>query len=478
MTAKSYWIGALVLAHAVALHGQVEGGTSTVSGSVWDPVVKRYIVGAVVQAVFVGTPGARRDSNAISRAFTAVSDSVGHYRLGSLPAGQFAIGFQHNDLSIYGIEPPIVAVELGGNTSVKVNLSFPAESQMVEQACAPVDAEKGGMLVGVIGWPRGQPITSALITLQWTELAIREHRLAEVLVSKEARVTEDGIYRVCGTPDGSAVLHVSGAGVRALSTDIALSAEGVTRRDLMLISSGANEGEAVIHAFVRDDGGQPISHGDGLVSEMNRSGRIVDGHLAIGGMPAGSWVVKLRALGFGERTVLLDANDAIDGRESDTVTFARPTQVLDELTVRAPSASHDATVLREIDERLRVAAGTLIRQDSPFLKSADRPSDALRAARGFVYKSPVDVEGRPYAQGFIQKPCKSAASDVSLRGSISKEVAVYLDGMRVPGGFEAINNMVLPKDILAIEAYPDVISAPPRWRTNDACAVVAVWTKK
>ena len=31
--------------------------------------------------------------------------------------------------------------------------------------------------------------------------------------------------------------------------------------------------------------------------------------------------------------------------------------------------------------------------------------------------------------------------------------------------------------ILAIEAYPDVLSAPFLWRTNDACAVVAYWTK-
>ena len=33
-------------------------------------------------------------------------------------------------------------------------------------------------------------------------------------------------------------------------------------------------------------------------------------------------------------------------------------------------------------------------------------------------------------------------------------------------------------DILAIEAYPDVVSAPFIWRKNDTCAVVAVWTKR
>jgi hypothetical protein len=59
-----------------------------------------------------------------------------------------------------------------------------------------------------------------------------------------------------------------------------------------------------------------------------------------------------------------------------------------------------------------------------------------------------------------------------------KFIAVYLDGGRLPGGLESINRMVPPSDILAIEAYPDVVSAPFIWRTNDACAVIAYWTKK
>jgi hypothetical protein len=59
-----------------------------------------------------------------------------------------------------------------------------------------------------------------------------------------------------------------------------------------------------------------------------------------------------------------------------------------------------------------------------------------------------------------------------------KVVAIYLDGSRLPGALEALNRMVPPSDILAVEAYPDVMSAPFLWRTRDACAVVAYWTKK
>ena len=62
--------------------------------------------------------------------------------------------------------------------------------------------------------------------------------------------------------------------------------------------------------------------------------------------------------------------------------------------------------------------------------------------------------------------------------TLRKVVAIYLDGTRMPGGLESINRMVPVSDILAIEAYPDVLSAPFIWRTNDACAVIAYWTKR
>jgi hypothetical protein len=60
----------------------------------------------------------------------------------------------------------------------------------------------------------------------------------------------------------------------------------------------------------------------------------------------------------------------------------------------------------------------------------------------------------------------------------AKMVAIYLDGARYHGGLNALNDAVTMKQILAIEAYPDVASAPFLWRTNDACAVIAVWTKR
>jgi hypothetical protein len=140
----------------------------------------------------------------------------------------------------------------------------------------------------------------------------------------------------------------------------------------------------------------------------------------------------------------------------------------------------DSTVMRTIEARMRVASGTLIRATDSRAENASLPTDLLRFARGFRWRSTTLVQTRGTASSFQARQaarCESlpVADSIPRRGS--KFVAVYLNGTRLPGGLEMINRMVPIADVLAVEAYPDVLSAPSYWRTNDACAVIAYWTK-
>ena len=55
---------------------------------------------------------------------------------------------------------------------------------------------------------------------------------------------------------------------------------------------------------------------------------------------------------------------------------------------------------------------------------------------------------------------------------------MYLNGLRVVGGLAGLRAAVTMRDILAVEAYQDISSAPVEWRTNDACAVLAIWSSR
>jgi hypothetical protein len=150
--------------------------------------------------------------------------------------------------------------------------------------------------------------------------------------------------------------------------------------------------------------------------------------------------------------------------------------MLDAVTVIG-KVGRETRILSDILSRSSVAAGTTFLPGNSWLKAAETPTDVLRAARGFTQKGFAKVEGRPYVtKGGTLSACQSKSADAPAAND--KSVAIYLDGLRYPAGLEALNNDVLPRQILAIEAYPDVMSAPSVWRTNDACAVVAVWTHR
>jgi hypothetical protein len=147
--------------------------------------------------------------------------------------------------------------------------------------------------------------------------------------------------------------------------------------------------------------------------------------------------------------------------------------VLAAVSIVANATNADNKVLDEITRRMKGAGGTMILPSDLSLKNAIYASDGVRFARGFR-TSGSNVAGRPFFEGMGEKACVS--KEFPKIGE--KSMAVYLDGMRVPFGLQGVNDMVRPEEILAIEAYPDVISAPGIWKTNDACAVVAFWTRR
>jgi hypothetical protein len=121
-------------------------------------------------------------------------------------------------------------------------------------------------------------------------------------------------------------------------------------------------------------------------------------------------------------------------------------------------------VLNDIVARGRTSGGTMFLPGNVWLQSALYPADVISAARGFGYLGMDKVRVR-------------GCNGISSFGP-PKKLVIYIDGGRFAGTFAELGTFVNMRDVLAIEAYPDVISIPAQWRTSDACAVVAVWTKR
>jgi hypothetical protein len=186
-------------------------------------------------------------------------------------------------------------------------------------------------------------------------------------------------------------------------------------------------------------------------------------------LPVGTWSTEARAIGLEPQSALVDTREGAP--VATTITVADRAQQLDAVTVVGPP-SRNAKILDEVLRRQRSSFGTLFLQGSPWLEGALHPADVLRAARGFRYKSPTNIESR------------------AQTGETCDGIAVYVNGVRLVDDLAELSNTVPVRDVLAIEAYPDRAFAPFQWRFSTAlqtdpkgkllyvCAIVAVWTTR
>lgn len=247
---------------------------------------------------------------------------------------------------------------------------------------------------------------------------------------------------------------------------------------LLALAGGAAGQGSTIDLRIVDDTGAAIVTGRAGIPALDQFVGIENGVARIPGVPDGTWKVSILAIGYAPEsvTVVTPVRERLR-----TVNMHRIPQPLKPVSV---VSSHDSSVIKDIRKRMLAAGGTLITADNLSVRNSTYATDALRSARGFSWKSPTRVLTRGTSiSGAGSARCESLPSSDSIvsrgrPGTVKKVVVVYLDGTKLPGGLESINRMVPKDDILAIEAYPDVLSAPFMWRTNDACAVIAYWTKR
>jgi hypothetical protein len=467
--ARSLFI--LLLASASAFGQEAGSSARRVGGTVYDSVGRRPLAGAVVEIVMVAPE--RKDatlSQANLPSFATLTDSAGHFEVSGLRAGLYAVGFEHHVLNALGIESPITPLDLRVDSAALLNLAVPGGQTVRDSVCA--GRTDDGLLAGYITEARGgAPLDRVSIIVGWDELDLGD-RLSTSHHQSSARTNGAGRFSLCGLPrDAPLGLRISSAGYRAIDTEIELPADGVVHQDFRLPSlADSARGSSMIRLRVVDDSGAVMMNGRAMIVSIGRRVSIDSGMATLGGLPSGTWAVDVRAIGFQPAIVMLDAESA---PPTTTIRMDRLPQLLEPVSIVERARAAERAILDGIDQRMRAGGGTLITADNPSLRNATWASDGLRFARGFRTRG-SEVQGRPYTKGFAPQPCRS----VDFPGIGEKSLAVYLDGVRVPFGLQGVNDLVRPEEILAIEAYPDVLSAPGIWQTSDACAVVGFWTKR
>ncbi|MEO8623734.1 MAG: hypothetical protein ABI625_21825, partial [bacterium] len=364
----------------------------------------------------------------------------------------------HDVLNALGLESPVRGFELAADSSVIMDLAVESGATVRMKRCGkdaggPFD----GMLAGVVlDAAHEAPAAGADVKIRWVENTLQQNGFRSVPKQVVFTTGDDGQYLACGVPSDAAIdVVVVRKGFRSVTGQLLIPSGGALRQDFLLADSGATHGTAAITGRAVHQDSSALRTGVISVDALALDTPIRDGAFSLGGIPAGTWFIELKAIGYQPRTMLANATNG--SFAPLRIVLEKEAQTLEAVNVIG-TASRDTRVLNAILERSHSATGTLFLPGNSWLETATSPADVLRAAPGFRQKDQYNVQGRG--------DCKT--------------VAVYLDGNRMADLF-SLTFTVPMKSILAIEAYPDISLAPIQFRNQayePACAVVAVWTKR
>ena len=466
-------IACLVLAPAIHAQSSVR----VVSGAVFDSVARVPLAGAVVQVVRVDSSAARAAGSGAARVFSSTTDSNGRYRFAGLPDGQFAIGFQHDALNALGLDSPIRAFALAGDTSISVQLAIPPGTAVREQMCGPaVRLEGEGVLAGyVLGAREGQMLTGAIVKASWLEMVLERANYRTVRRQVVAVVGQDGRYQACGvTSDDAVALEVTMPGFRGITHRVTMPPGGAMRQDFRLADSATVAGTGSFNGRVLLADGSALSAGRAVIEALALEVPIENGTFSISGIPYGTWRVEARAIGFEPQAALVDVPN--QGIGSGSILLAERAQLLAAVTVLGARGGEEK-ILNGIASRRTSSVGSVFLRGNEWLESALDPADVLRGAAGFRYMNTDLVLAS--GCGFRHPPPdEPQAVTAGLPRGRDRRMVVYLNGARVVGGLSELRTALTMRDVIAVEAYQDVANAPTEWRTYDACAVLAIWTRR
>lgn len=436
-----------------------------VRGTVFDSIVGVPLAGAVVQV-------AARSSERAPH--TVVTDSLGRFAVPKLPSGAFVVGFYHDNLTALGLDAPLAAVELDADSVVMVSLWIPSAPVVRALRCGgDITADAVGMLVGFLrDAENGSAVHGAVLRLSWRALALDSANYRTVTERASAEISADGSYLVCHLPvDATLELEVTAPGHQTLTgASVLIPVNGIARLDVALADTARTQGTSRIRGQVTRSSGKVVTSGRAIIAALGREVPIRDGEFQMTDVPSGSWVIEAHVMGSEPQaeliTVRKGTTNPVEMRVGESL------QRLEAVTV-VGKRDANTRLLDEVLRRKRIGMGTVFLPGSPALRSATFTSDVMKEARGFLYQGQGRILARSIGPGIW-----------------CQYVAVYVDDILQPDGFDGLDSVVRPSDVLAIETFPSIQLAPVQYRIAKTvlstygsrkpemyCAVVLVWTK-
>ncbi len=436
-----------------------KAGTSAIMGVVLDSLNGRYLSRADVIV-----EGAKK---------SLVTDSVGKFRLDSLPAGTYQVGVFHPLLDTLGISLATQPFHVGPDSVSYVVLAIPSATTIIRRAC-PVRAARAqgtSAIIGHVTDPESlQPVAGADVSIAWLQLEVSK----EIGVRRTPRVLRDstdaqGTFKICGVPSSvKATLQAKKGGAVTAEIPIALGDEEseLFARTLLLsaVDSGVKTGNATVSGRVVLEGA-PSNAGSRV--EVVGTDVVVltseNGDFTIRNLPSGSQVLLARHLGFGAETVPVDLSSHT--QQKVTIKLPKFVAVMDPVLVTARrQGSLDKT---GFNQRKRAGMGYYLGPEQIQALHPNRITDILRTV--------PSLRVNYSAQGEVVESSRGSGSLMGGGGCVQ----YYVDDMpwqsTSPGD---VNQFINGSEVVAVEVYNGPGTPPQYTRGMQGdCTTIVLWTK-
>jgi hypothetical protein len=472
---RSLFALAIVLAPGFAKSQQTTAtpaATTVITGVAVDSVRGGYLRGALV-----GVSGT---------ALSATTDSLGRFKIDSVPAGSHYLEVMHPLLDSLSLKVRTPARELKAGEPTTFILAVPSPATIANAKCSADEKQRGNaVLLGIVtDADTDAPSAGASVTVEWTDYQMTSRTLAKLPQFRTATVKADGTYKICGIPedlvapviayrgaDSTGTVTVSfdkklGVASFRLPGQLAAQPAGAAPAAGAQAKAGesAPKGSARLTGKVVDPAGNPLANARVAV-ETDNVAAVTDnqGKFNLNGLRTGTRDLIVRRIGFASVDMPVDVS-AVNVRNV-TVTMSRYVAQLE--AVRVSAVRNIGLQRVGFTERQKTGAGKFIGPEEINSRNPDRLVNVLESG-GTALRMGTDAEGHRYVTG-RHNGC----------------VGYYVDGMRWsstdPSDFQLSPDFFLSgAEIGAVEIY-DELSAPAEFSRisikGEPCAVVVIWTK-
>jgi hypothetical protein len=440
--------------------------TATVRGTVVDSLHGRPLVGASISVD--GTPT------------SAISDSLGRYRIDSVPAGARRLAVYHPLLDSLEVSLYTAPIALAAGTETFVALAVPSRPTLLAQFCGADSAARVLVAGQLLDVDTDTPVAGATATGSVVAAGVVVHgnqiAFQKGTQTRQSKTDADGRFHLC-LPDGAhpAVTASFGNSITGsipldVATGLAMPAIRIARAD-----SASATHHAVLTGSVQSADGKPI---EGATIEIDGSGANTEsarsGEFHLDGVPSGTQVMVVRHVGYAETTRRVDVSPTTVRTVAVVLQPAVATLAKVDVKVQAllVAATYDRT---GFNRRKQLGVGQFVTADQIATHNSGSATNLLETVPGVrLLYSGRGV--RVVSSRASSMPGGSSRAS-SMAGGIARSCTSFVvDGMAMGRGV-ASDDQGLPQahEIIGIEVYQP--TEPIAERPPSRCLTILIWTK-